>query len=294
MLPLDWASEEKEFRVPQKPKPPRWLYACVGVVLGAVASVSFGEELRKSKEEQALEVHEKKSRAGVRIAPPPGAPDTSAVQKSAEKLLKEGTGGWENGDVSYPVLDLGMSGEGADPEAGEKNDRKNFERRRKESTLKSLDSELSGGRKSMDERHTKELSDVERRLGLEPEDESIGKLPSFTLGVQKIKELFRAREFEEALLELSELLRHYPKSPQLLLMKGTLHQRLGQLDLSLAAYEKAFEWEPSRKLKAQIDSLKRRIEERESLRPKREGIVIPEGVEDAQFVIPPKSAGEKP
>lgn len=259
--------------------------------LQGVQPVAFAQaKFEKSKQEVDLEVHEKKSRAGVKIAPPAGATSPRSDARAVDDLfrsLPEDVG--SDGELSLPADGLGM--EAVNPEEIE---RRRLEERRRELLLRAVDEEQSGGRKSLDERHTRELSDIERKLGVESKDVELEKAPSFTLSVQKIKSLYRARDYEEALIVLTDVLRHYPRSPQLLMMKGTLHQKLGQIDLAGQAYERAFEYEPSRRLKAQIDYIKRLQAERERLRPRREGIVIPLGVEEATFISKPKPDAPPP
>lgn len=60
-------------------------------------------------------------------------------------------------------------------------------------------------------------------------------------------------------------------------MKGTLHLRLSQTDLSLAAYEKAYDLEPGGRLLAQIEQLRRLVGERETLRQKKAEGLAPLG-----------------
>jgi tetratricopeptide (TPR) repeat protein len=259
-----------------------WSFASLGAQPAALAQGKF----EKSKEEEDLEVHEKKSRTGVKIAPPSGAASPRSDGKAVDDLFRSlPEDARDDGEVSLPAEGLGM--ELVNPEEIE---RRRLENRRRELLLKAVDDEQSGGRKALDERHTRELSDIERRLGVESNDPGLEKPPSYTLSVQKIKDLYRARDYEEALILLTDTLRHYPRAPQLLMMKGTLHQKLGQIDLAAQAYQRAFEYEPSRRLKAQIDYIRRLQAERERLRPRREGIVIPLGVEEATFITKPKAS----
>ena len=247
-------------------------------------------KFEKSDDEKDMETHEKKTRAGVKIAPPPGASSPKADAKGVDDLFRSLPDDVQSdGEISLPAEGLGMELVG--PEEAE---RKRLEKRRRDFNLRSVDEEQSGGRGSLDERHTRDLSDIERKLGVESESDEAQKAPSFTLTVQKIKDQFRARDYEEAVITLADLMRHYPRSPQLLVMKGTLHQKLGQIDLSLQAYQRAFEYEPSKRLKAQIDHLKRLQAERERLRPRREGIVTPLGIEDATFVRKPGAPASAP
>ena len=109
------------------------------------------------------------------------------------------------------------------------------------------------------------MGDVDRVLDVS-EESARPMTPSFIGQTQKIRELFQNRRFEDALVETNELLLHYPRSALLWTMKGTLHLRLNQNDLALAAYEKSFDIEPSRRLLAQIEDLRRLAAERESMR----------------------------
>ena len=245
-----------------------------------------------SDEEKGMVVHEQKTRAGVRIAPPSGKIGSDTRARSAvEELLSIPPGESSSDD------EMSAPAEGVFEDPAEK-ERRELERRRRERNLQPLDRELSGGRKSMDERHSKDLMDLDRSLGVESDSDPEGG-QSYTLAVIQLKRLFKAREYEEALILLTELLRQYPLSVQLLMMKGTLHQRLDQIDLALAAYEKAFEEEPSKRLKAQIDYLKRRSWERNRLRSqgdgqrsRLEGTVIPLGVEETRVLQP--GSGKRP
>lgn len=117
----------------------------------------------------------------------------------------------------------------------------------------------------------KKLGDFDRVLGV-TEEEDRPASPSFTASTKKIRELFQQKKYEDALVETNELLLHYAKSSLLWTMKGTLHLRLSQSDLSLSAYEKAFDLEPSPRLLAQIEQLRRIVAERESMRLKKQTV----------------------
>lgn len=112
----------------------------------------------------------------------------------------------------------------------------------------------------------KNLGDVDRSLNLSEEQQQSKRKPSYLTGTRQVRELFAARRFEDALVEVNELLLHFPKSSLLWTMKGTLHLRMRQQELSLSSYEKAFEFEPSNQLLAQIEDLRRRLNEQERLR----------------------------
>ena len=228
----------------------------------------------KSKDADVESAEEAPPGPGARIALPAGAEKSKKDRQAVDKLLaglpEEAR---EDGEISIP----------ADPSLTPDNPGRSAEERRRDFQARQTDEELTGGARSLDERHSKDLGNLDSQLKVTPE-ENLGQGPSFSRGVQKIKGLFKSRSYEEALIETNELLRFYPAAPQLLMMKGTLHQRLGQIDLAFTAYTRAFEYEPSKKLKAQIDHLKRLLAERDSLRKPREGIVIPGGVEETKFI----------
>jgi tetratricopeptide (TPR) repeat protein len=239
----------------------------------------------KSEEEKNIEVHEKKSRVGTRIAPPTESMAKDERAKSAiEELLSAGPSD-SLGEDEYEAPAEGVLQDPAEKE------RQELEKRRRDLNMRPLDKELSGGRKSMDDRHFKDVIEIDKSLGVEPTG-TAQEAPSYTKSVILLKQLFKERQYEEALIVLQELMQFYPLSPQLLMMKGTLHQRLQQIDLALAAYEKAFDIEPSKRLKAQIDYLKRRAWEREKLRERATGVVIPLGVQETRS-MPSKSSETK-
>ncbi len=141
--------------------------------------------------------------------------------------------------------------------------------------------------------YAQDLGELDSELGLEPQNSIQDKRPSLSLGVARIKRLFQQRKLEPALIETNRMLEFYPRSPQLLLMKGTLHQWQGQLDLALVAYREAATRRPSPKLAAQIRYLELKIREREALKAKRwvEGEVIPGGPESIESIPNQKKPG---
>jgi tetratricopeptide (TPR) repeat protein len=138
------------------------------------------------------------------------------------------------------------------------------ERRRREVRAARTDSEIVGGSRMTEDRNAQALGEIDQQLGLEPVEKA-QQSPSYILTVQKLRSLFKARQYEDCLIETNEALRHYPKSAQLLTMKGTVHQRLNQIDLALVSYERAFSIEPTRKLQAQVEYLRELVAEREAL-----------------------------
>lgn len=225
------------------------------IVLGGCATTDSG--VVKSNEENGT-VYQ-----GATIAPPVGS-NSRASQRDADNLFDQIPEHAREDEVSLPIESVPSSYSDAQ------------ERRRAQSTNRT-DSEILASSKSMDDRYATELGSIDQQLGVEPKD--VAGAPSYIVSVQSIKSLYRDKKFESALVEVNDLLRFYPNATQLLLMKGTLHQRMGAIDLALSSYNRAFELEPSKKLQAQISFLKRLVAERERLRKPAEGVVIPGGVQ---------------
>lgn len=136
------------------------------------------------------------------------------------------------------------------------------------------DNEITGSTRSIDERKPREIGELDKSLEVAP-TEKPGASPSYVSTVQKIKDQFKRREYENALVETNEALRYYPRSAQLLTMKGTLYQRLNHLELALSAYERAYDIEPSRKLLAQMEHLRNILNDRASIAAPRSTLVPP-------------------
>ncbi len=68
--------------------------------------------------------------------------------------------------------------------------------------------------------------------------------PSYTLGLAKVNDMYRKKQFEYALIELNNLIAFYPNSPQLHKMKGTLLLKMRHFDLAERAWIRALELNP--------------------------------------------------
>lgn len=68
--------------------------------------------------------------------------------------------------------------------------------------------------------------------------------PSYLLGVNEVRRLYRSGNPEVAMVRLARLLRAYPDDTRLLAMKGTLWLRLGRPELARRAYEEVLQREP--------------------------------------------------
>jgi len=68
--------------------------------------------------------------------------------------------------------------------------------------------------------------------------------PSYTLGIARVNQHFKNRNFELALVELNNILAYYPNSPKLLKMKGTLLLKTGNHELAMRSWQRALDLAP--------------------------------------------------
>lgn len=84
--------------------------------------------------------------------------------------------------------------------------------------------------------------------------------PSYTLGMAKVNEYYKRRQYEFALVELNNMLAFYPNSPKLHKMKGTVLIKMRNLSLAELAWIKALELDPTdRVVRQALDKLQKRI-----------------------------------
>ena len=67
---------------------------------------------------------------------------------------------------------------------------------------------------------------------------------SYLLTLARVKDMYRARQYELALVELVELERQYPDDEHILSMKGSLAERLGQKQMAREAWQQALRINP--------------------------------------------------
>jgi hypothetical protein len=67
---------------------------------------------------------------------------------------------------------------------------------------------------------------------------------SYLLTLARVKEMYRARQYELALVELVELERQYPEDEHILSMKGSLAERLGQKNIAREAWQQVLRLNP--------------------------------------------------
>ena len=75
-------------------------------------------------------------------------------------------------------------------------------------------------------------------------DKPVGQRASYLLTLAKVKDLYRNRHYELALVELVELEKQYPNDEHILSMKGSLYERLGNKNLARDAWQQALTLNP--------------------------------------------------
>ena len=88
--------------------------------------------------------------------------------------------------------------------------------------------------------------DLESEMGLQAVEEDLPRGDRSYLGaLDRVKNLFRERRHEAALLEVEEMMREYPTDPKLHAMRGTLLDRLGYSDLARQSWAQSLKLDPS-------------------------------------------------
>ena len=67
---------------------------------------------------------------------------------------------------------------------------------------------------------------------------------SYLLTLARVKDLYRSKQYEIALVELGELDRQYPDDEHILSMKGSLYERLGNKNLAREAWQQTLRINP--------------------------------------------------
>jgi tetratricopeptide (TPR) repeat protein len=85
--------------------------------------------------------------------------------------------------------------------------------------------------------------------------------PSYSLGLARIMDLYKKRNYEYALIEVNQLLAYYPNAARLYKMKGTILLKTGDLLLAEKAWLRAAELDPAdRAIQRGIERLRKRLE----------------------------------
>jgi tetratricopeptide (TPR) repeat protein len=120
------------------------------------------------------------------------------------------------------------------------------------------DRELVNSLPSIDKSSPTEIATLDAALGVGTKDGPI-QSPSYTMGIAKVNQYYRERNYEVALMELNNLLAFYPNSPKLLKMKGTLLLKTGNQELALRAWQRAVDLSPQ---DAPLERATKKLQER--------------------------------
>ncbi len=92
--------------------------------------------------------------------------------------------------------------------------------------------------------------------------------PSYSLGLAKLMQLYKTRDYEYALIEVNQLLSYYPNAARLYKMKGTILLKTGDLQLAEKAWLRASELDPTdRAIQKGIERLRKRLELQQKTAP---------------------------
>jgi len=103
----------------------------------------------------------------------------------------------------------------------------------------------AGGRQRPAGRDDSDAKPAEKRPPRKPgDDKPPSAKASYLLTLARVKDLYRSRQYELALVELAELDRQYPEDEHILSMKGSLYERLGNKNLAREAWQQTLRINP--------------------------------------------------
>lgn len=169
-----------------------------------------------------------------------------SVRGDSEYIVEIPDGG-DDYDIAVPMQGLGGGAGGA----ASKKDPKNPQ---------ITDRELLSAMPKPDYEQERERAMLEDALGL-GSSESQEQGPSYSLGLAKVVEYFKSRQYEYALIEVNQLLAYYPNAARLYKMKGTILLKTGELSLAEKAWVRAAELDPKdRGIVRGIERIRRRLD----------------------------------
>ncbi len=95
-----------------------------------------------------------------------------------------------------------------------------------------------------DEGETKPTADKRPTPRKPGDDKAPAAKASYLLTLARVKDLYRSKQYELALVELTELDRQYPDDEHILSMKGSLYERLGNKNLAREAWQQTLRINP--------------------------------------------------
>ncbi|MCX6129333.1 MAG: hypothetical protein NTX25_09765 [Proteobacteria bacterium] len=109
---------------------------------------------------------------------------------------------------------------------------------------------------------------LDESIGVDPQEGS-EQGPSYSLGLARVVEYYKAREFEYALIEINQLLSFYPNAARLYKMKGTILLKTNDLVLAEKAWRRASELDPKdHGIQKGLERLRNRLELQQKTSPK--------------------------
>jgi tetratricopeptide (TPR) repeat protein len=123
-------------------------------------------------------------------------------------------------------------------------DREIIQQREADARAEASDAEPSSDdgpmRRASTREDTGDSKPAPKRAARKPgDDKAQGPKASYLLTLARVKDLYRAKQYELALVELTELDRQYPDDEHILAMKGSLYERLGNTKAARDAWNSA-------------------------------------------------------
>ena len=88
--------------------------------------------------------------------------------------------------------------------------------------------------------------------------------PSYTMGLAKVGQYYKSREYEYALIEVNQLLAFYPNAARLYKMKGTILLKTNELGLAEKAWRRAAELDPKdRSIQKGLERLRSKLDQQQ-------------------------------
>ncbi len=152
-------------------------------------------------------------------------------------------------DIQIPLAELSPKGSNQSPVGSDQ----------KLINAGTTDKELVADLPALNKNKPNETAMMDAAFGVGSPDGPV-QSPSYSLGIAKVNQYFKERNFELALVELNNLLAFYPNSPKLLKMKGTLLIKTGHRSLAMQAWQRALDLSPNDgALRRSIERLNERL-----------------------------------
>ncbi len=169
-----------------------------------------------------------------------------SVKGESEYIVEIPDGG-DDYDIAVPMQGLPGGGGGG----ASKKDPKNPQL---------TDRELLSAMPRPDQEQERDRAMLEDALGVGA-GEAREQGPSYSLGLAKVVEYFKSRQYEYALIEVNQLISFYPNAARLYKMKGTILLKTRELELAEKAWARASELDPKdRGIVRGIERIRRRLD----------------------------------